>query len=63
VSGARIHRPEAMACWAIDRALLAALAPRLERRMAFSLSVSDRELLLAFDSETLGGTVASLTLA
>ena len=63
MSAARLPRAGAIQCWAVDRALLAALVTRLERRMAFSLSVSDRELLIAFDGETVSGTVASLTLA
>jgi uncharacterized protein YaeQ len=53
----RIHRAEALELWAIDRALVAELAARLERRMAFSLSVTDRELYLAIGSDTLTGKV------
>ena len=53
----RIHRAEALELWAIDRALVAALAARLERRMAFSLSVTDRELYLAIGSDTLTGKI------
>lgn len=53
----RIHRAEALEVWSVDRELLAKLVARLERRMAFSLSVTDRELYLAIGSETLTGKV------
>ena len=42
LSAERIHRAGAIEFWAVDRGLLAELAKRLERRMAFSLSVTDR---------------------
>ena len=57
LAGERIHRGEDVELWAVDRALLAALAARLDRRMAFSLSVTDRELYLSIGSETLTGKV------
>lgn len=57
LAGERIHRGEDIELWAMDRALLAALAARLDRRMAFSLSVTDRELYLSIGSETLTGKV------
>jgi hypothetical protein len=43
--------------WGIDRVFLAAIVARLERRMAFSLSVNDRELYLAVGSDTFSGRV------
>jgi uncharacterized protein YaeQ len=57
LGGARIHRADALEVQAIDRALLAALAARLERRMAFTLSVSDRCLYLSLGRKTLIGDV------
>ena len=45
----------------IDRALIAAIVARLERRMAFSLSINDRELYLAFNDTTLTGDVKGVT--
>src|SRR5687767_6581632 len=39
-----IHRADALELYAIDRALVGAVAARLERRVAFSLSVSGGEL-------------------
>ena len=57
LAGERIHRSEAIELWGIDRAFLAALVARLERRMTFSLSVTDRELYLAIGSDTIAGMV------
>jgi uncharacterized protein YaeQ len=54
----RIHRAEALELYAVDRALIAALAARLERRMAFGLSVTGRDLYVTVDGETLIGHVA-----
>ena len=57
LSAAQIHRAAALELYAVDRRLVAALAERLDRRMAFTLSVSDRELFLSLDSETVSGKV------
>ncbi len=54
---AHIHRAEALEVHAVDRALLAALAARLERRMAFALAISDRHLYLTLGDDSLGGAV------
>lgn len=62
LAGERIHRVEAIEVWAIDRAFLADLISRLERRMAFSLSVTDRDLYLSIGSDTLTGTVTRLAI-
>lgn len=56
-AGARIHRAESIELHAVDRDLLAALAARLERRMAFSLSVNEGQLYLTLGDETLAGEV------
>ena len=50
LAGEKIHRAEALELYAIDRALVSALVARLERRVAFSLSVTDRELYLSIGS-------------
>jgi uncharacterized protein YaeQ len=57
LAGERIHRAEDVELWAIDRAFVAQVAARLDRRMSFSLSVTDRDLLLSIGSETLTGRV------
>ena len=61
LSGERIHRLEAIEFYAIDRALIAALAARLERRLAFALSIDDRELFLSMENETLSGPVKGVS--
>jgi uncharacterized protein YaeQ len=63
LDGARIHRAGAIEVWAVERGFLAALVGRLERRMAFGLSVSERELYLSIGSETLTGTLTRHHLA
>ena len=63
LAGERIHRAEALELYAIDRGLIAALTARLERRVGFSLSVTDRELYLSIGADTLTGAVTRLQLA
>ncbi len=60
IAGERIHRAEALELYAIDRALVAALVARLERRIAFSISVTDGELSVSIGTENLTGTVVPL---
>lgn len=57
LTGAQIHRAERLELYAIERSLIAALAARLDRRMAFTLTVSDRELFLSFGADTVSGKV------
>lgn len=58
LAGERIHRVEALELYTIDRELIGALAARLERRMAWSVSVSDRELYVSIGVDTLSGPVS-----
>jgi uncharacterized protein YaeQ len=60
LAGEKIHRAEALELYAIDRALVGALVARLERRVAISLSVTDRELYLSIGQVNLTGTVVRL---
>jgi len=53
-----IHRREALELHALDRALVAALVSRLERRMSFALSVSDRELFVALSDGNISGAIS-----
>ncbi len=62
LAGSRIHRAEEVELWAIDRPLLAGLVSRLERRTAFTLSVSERELFASFADATLSGPLERLWL-
>jgi uncharacterized protein YaeQ len=57
LSSERIHRADTIEIYAVDRALLAELAARLERRMAFELAVTNRHLYVTLDGATLGGAV------
>jgi uncharacterized protein YaeQ len=60
LAGARIHRGDEIGLFAIDRDLIAGVAARLERRMAFALSITDRELYLSLADATLVGGVTTL---
>src|ERR1041384_6853004 len=62
LAGEKIHRAEQLELYAIDRALISALVARLDRRVAFSVSVADRELFVAIGTENLGGAVVRLHL-
>src|ERR1700689_3982235 len=53
LSAEKIHRAEALELYAVDRDWLSALTARLERRMQFALTVSDREVYLSLGAETL----------
>jgi uncharacterized protein YaeQ len=62
LTGEKIHRAEDLELYAIDRALVAALVERLERRLAFSVSINDRELYVSIGDENLTGPVVRLSL-
>jgi uncharacterized protein YaeQ len=57
LAGERIHRASEVELYSIDRALIQQLAARLDRRMALSLSIDDRELSVSIGTETLTGPV------
>jgi uncharacterized protein YaeQ len=63
LKGERIHRAEAIELYAIDRDLIASLVDRLDRRMAFTLSVADRELFISIGADTLSGPVTRYVLS
>jgi uncharacterized protein YaeQ len=63
LGAAELRRAEEIEIYALDRELIAALTARLERRMSFDLSVSERQLYLTLANETLTGTVDSRRLA
>jgi uncharacterized protein YaeQ len=63
LAGERIHRADALELYAIDRGLVDALVARLDRRMAFGLSVADRELYVSIGTETLNGAVVRYPLS
>ena len=62
LAGEKIHRVEALELYAFDRELIAGLVKRLERRMRFELSVTDRHLYLSIGDVTLSGAVERVRL-
>jgi uncharacterized protein YaeQ len=62
LTDAKIHRGEALELYALDRSLVAALVDRLERRVAFSVSIAERELFVSIGADTLTGAVTRLWL-
>lgn len=61
LAGERIHRADALELYAIDRDLVTALVARLDRRVSFSLSVTDRELYVSIGADNLTGVVVRLS--
>jgi len=53
----RIHRIEALELYRVDRAVIDAMVDALDRRMTFSLSVSDDDLYIALGDRTIEGRV------
>jgi uncharacterized protein YaeQ len=60
LAGERIHNADALELYALDRTLVSRLVERLDRRVAFSLSITDRELYLSIGSDNLTGAVVRL---
>jgi uncharacterized protein YaeQ len=59
----KIHRIEALELYAIDRAWLAELGKKLDRRMNFTLTVAERNLYLTVGDDTLTCIVERLPVA
>lgn len=62
LAAAGIPRAETIELYAIDRSLIAQLVSRLDRRMSFGVSITDRELYVAIGDEQLTGQVQRLTI-
>jgi uncharacterized protein YaeQ len=62
LAGEKIHRAGELELYAVDRALVAALVARLDRRVGFSASINDRELYISIGADTLTGAVTRLAL-
>jgi uncharacterized protein YaeQ len=62
LAGERIHNAGELELYAFDRLLIGGLVERLERRVAFSLSVTNRELYLSIGTDNLTGAVQRLQL-
>jgi uncharacterized protein YaeQ len=61
--GERIHKAESLELYAMDRELLAEFVQRLDRRVKFAMTVTDHQIFLDFDGDTVHGAVERLTLA
>jgi len=57
LAGERIHRAESLELYGLDRALVASLVRRLERRVACDLSVADGTLYVTVGGELLSGAL------
>ena len=62
LSGERIHKAESLELYGVDRALLASLVPHLDRRVAMTISVTDRQLYVDVGGETISGGVERFSL-
>jgi uncharacterized protein YaeQ len=62
LAGERIHRAAEIPLMAIDRTLIEAFCARLERRMSFTLSLTDGMVYLDVNGATLSGTIEQLPL-
>jgi uncharacterized protein YaeQ len=62
LAAAGIHRADAIELYAFDRGFIGDMASRLERRIAFSMSVTDREIYLSIGSDNLTAKVERLRL-
>jgi uncharacterized protein YaeQ len=60
LAGKKIHNAEALELYAIDRAMVSALVARLERRVAFTMSISGGELYVSIGEDQLTGSVVRL---
>ena len=56
-AGERIHRADQLELYAVDRALLAELASRLERRLTLSLYATGGHLMITIDGAVMEGDV------
>jgi len=57
--GERIHRAQAIPLYAIDRALVDAIAARLARRMSIDVTVTEGTLYVTIEGTVLSGTVTT----
>ena len=60
LAAAGIPRADDLELYAFERSLIAELVNRLERRVAFSMSVTDREIYLSIGNDNLTGKVERL---
>jgi uncharacterized protein YaeQ len=63
LAGERIHRAESLELYGLDRALVAALVARLDRRMTMELSITEGALYMTLGGELLTGELRTHRLA
>jgi uncharacterized protein YaeQ len=63
LAGEKIHRASQLELFVFERGLIDALVARLERRVAFSMTVTDGELYISIGTENLSGAVTRHHLA
>ena len=61
--GEKNHRSDELELYAIERELLAEFVQRLDRRVKFAMTVTDDQLFLDFDGDSVSGSVKRFTLA
>ena len=59
LAGGRIHRAESIEFYGLDRAVVGALAERIDRRTAFDLSVNDGVLYVTLGEESFSGALTT----
>ena len=57
LAGEKIHKSEGIVIVSLDRELIAALVEKLDRRMTFSLSVTDGHLFVSIGGTSIDGAV------
>ena len=57
LAGERIHKADQLELYAIDRPFIAELVARLDRRTAFDLTITERQLYLTLGGESIEGNV------
>ena len=57
LSAQRLYRPERIEIYSLDRTVIATVVGRLERRMAMTLSVADRHMLVALGDTVVEGNI------
>jgi len=58
LEGARVHRADDVEIYSLERALIAGIVAKLERRMSMTISISDRHVLVALDGGVIEGGVS-----
>jgi uncharacterized protein YaeQ len=60
--GEKIHRADSLELYSVDRGLLEGFVGRLDRRVKFSMTVTEGTVFLDYDGDSLTGGIERLTL-